>query len=75
MNRSGRVDMKSEKLDRDTMSLEVKQIRHVLGLSGGKDSAALAIYLKGSGTRRTHRVLFLRHGARSCARSTSTLIG
>jgi tRNA(Ile)-lysidine synthase TilS/MesJ len=24
----------------------VKKIRHVLGISGGKDSAALAIYLK-----------------------------
>ena len=38
--------MKSEKRDRGTASIEIKPTRHVLGLSGGKDSAALAIYLK-----------------------------
>ena len=31
------------------MSEEKKRVRHVLGLSGGKDSAALAIYLKDQG--------------------------
>ena len=30
-------------------ALEVKDTRHILGLSGGKDSAALAIYLKDQG--------------------------
>ena len=41
--------MQSEKLDRDTITAEVKSTRHILGLSGGKDSAALAIYLKEQG--------------------------
>ena len=40
--------MKSEKLS-DTKAVQVKETRHVLGLSGGKDSAALAIYLKDQG--------------------------
>lgn len=31
------------------MTTEQKKVRHVLGLSGGKDSAALAIYLKDQG--------------------------
>ena len=38
--------MESGLLDKDVATVEVKQPRHVLGLSGGKDSAALAIYLK-----------------------------
>lgn len=38
--------MQSTKPDSDTCQVEVKQTRHILGLSGGKDSAALAIYLK-----------------------------
>ena len=38
--------MKSEKWGSDVATVEVKQTRHVLGLSGGKDSSALAIYLK-----------------------------
>ena len=38
--------MKSTKRDSDAATVTVKQTRHVLGLSGGKDSAALAIYLK-----------------------------
>ena len=41
--------MQSEALDSDTSTIEVKQTRHILGLSGGKDSAALAIYLKDHG--------------------------
>ena len=41
--------MESDKLDSDVAMVEVKQTRHVLGLSGGKDSAALAIYLKDQG--------------------------
>ena len=41
--------MQSEKLDSDTIAIEVKQTRHILGLSGGKDSAALAIYLRDHG--------------------------
>lgn len=38
--------MESRQSGRDVASVEVKETRHVLGLSGGKDSAALAIYLK-----------------------------
>ena len=38
--------MESGKLDKEVATVELKQTRHVLGLSGGKDSAALAIYLK-----------------------------
>jgi len=38
--------MESGQLDKDVTRVEVKQTRHILGLSGGKDSAALAIYLK-----------------------------
>ena len=41
--------MQSEKLDSDTSPIVVKKTRHILGLSGGKDSAALAIYLKDQG--------------------------
>ncbi len=41
----------NEKLQDNTESVgvQVKSMRHVLGLSGGKDSAALAIYLKDQG--------------------------
>lgn len=41
--------MQSEELGDTTSVVEVKQTRHILGLSGGKDSAALAIYLKDQG--------------------------
>ena len=41
--------MESEKLDNDTTAIDLKPMRHILGLSGGKDSAALAIYLKDQG--------------------------
>ena len=39
----------SEKPDSVPYAIDVKQTRHILGLSGGKDSAALAIYLKDQG--------------------------
>ena len=55
--------MKSEKLDRDATSVEVKQTRHVLGLSGGKDSAALAIYLKDQGRDERIEYFFCDTGA------------
>ena len=55
--------MKSEKLDRDVTSVEVKQTRHVLGLSGGKDSAALAIYLKDQGRDERIEYFFCDTGA------------
>lgn len=38
--------MLCEALDSDVSKVDVKPTRHILGLSGGKDSAALAIYLK-----------------------------
>ena len=41
--------MTYEVLDSDVSVVNVKRTRHVLGLSGGKDSAALAIYLKDLG--------------------------
>ena len=41
--------MTSATLDSDVSTVDVKPTRHILGLSGGKDSAALAIYLKDQG--------------------------
>ena len=41
--------MVCEGLDSGATAVEVKPTRHILGLSGGKDSAALAIYLKDQG--------------------------
>lgn len=41
--------MSSEKLANGASAVEVQRTRHILGLSGGKDSAALAIYLKDQG--------------------------
>ena len=41
--------MACEELDSDVTAVDVKPTRHILGLSGGKDSAALAIYLKDQG--------------------------
>ena len=41
--------MACERLDSGATAVEVKPTRHILGLSGGKDSAALAIYLKDQG--------------------------
>ena len=41
--------MACEELASDVTAVDVKPTRHILGLSGGKDSAALAIYLKDQG--------------------------
>ena len=41
--------MSLEKSADDISTIEVQRTRHILGLSGGKDSAALAIYLKDQG--------------------------
>ena len=41
--------MSSKRPDSDVSPIDVKPTRHILGLSGGKDSAALAIYLKDHG--------------------------
>ena len=41
--------MACEELASDVAAVDVKPTRHILGLSGGKDSAALAIYLKDQG--------------------------
>ena len=41
--------MSSKRPDSDISPIDVKPTRHILGLSGGKDSAALAIYLKDHG--------------------------
>ncbi|MDE0442712.1 MAG: phosphoadenosine phosphosulfate reductase family protein [Gammaproteobacteria bacterium] len=41
--------MESGHSDSEVATVELKRTRHVLGLSGGKDSAALAIYLKEQG--------------------------
>ena len=41
--------MPSRRSDSDVHYVDVKSTRHILGLSGGKDSAALAIYLKDQG--------------------------
>ena len=41
--------MACKELASDVAAVDVKPTRHILGLSGGKDSAALAIYLKDQG--------------------------
>ena len=41
--------MSSGRSDSDVRQITIKSTRHILGLSGGKDSAALAIYLKDQG--------------------------
>ena len=55
--------MKSEKQDSDITTVDVKKIRHVLGLSGGKDSSALAIYLKEKGRDEDIEYFFCDTGA------------
>ena len=41
--------MQYERSDSDPTEINIRHTRHILGLSGGKDSAALAIYLKDKG--------------------------
>ena len=55
--------MESGQLDKDVRMVEVKETRHVLGLSGGKDSAALAIYLKEQGRGKDIEYFFCDTGA------------
>ena len=55
--------MESGQLDEDVTKVEVKHTRHVLGLSGGKDSAALAIYLKDQGREKNIEYFFCDTGA------------
>ena len=55
--------MQSEKLDSGTSSLDIKHTRHILGLSGGKDSAALAVYLKQQGRDELIEYFFCDTGA------------
>ena len=47
----------------DLSTLEIQQTRHILGLSGGKDSAALAIYLKDQGRDQKIEYFFCDTGA------------
>lgn len=55
--------MQSEQLDEEVARIEVRRTRHVLGLSGGKDSAALAIYLKDQGRENDIEYFFCDTGA------------
>ena len=55
--------MQPEKLDNDVRLIDVKPTRHILGLSGGKDSAALAIYLKDHGRDERMEYFFCDTGA------------
>ena len=55
--------MTSEKLANDISPINVKSTRHILGLSGGKDSAALAIYLKQQGKADRTEYFFCDTGA------------
>lgn len=55
--------MESAQLDKDVRTVELKHTRHVLGLSGGKDSAALAIYLKEQGRDKDIEYFFCDTGA------------
>lgn len=55
--------MTCEKLASEVSAIDVKQTRHILGLSGGKDSAALAIYLKDLGRDEQIEYFFCDTGA------------
>ena len=55
--------MESGQLDREVTTVELKRTRHLLGLSGGKDSAALAIYLKDQGGNNDIEYFFCDTGA------------
>ena len=55
--------MESGQLDREVTTVELKETRHVLGLSGGKDSAALATHLKDQGRNKDIEYFFCDTGA------------
>ena len=55
--------MPDEKSDSGATPIHVKPTRHILGLSGGKDSAALAIYLKDQGRDERIEYFFCDTGA------------
>ena len=55
--------MTCEELDSEMALIDVKPTRHILGLSGGKDSAALAIYLKDLGRDQQIEYFFCDTGA------------
>ena len=55
--------MEFGQLDNEAATVELKRTRHVLGLSGGKDSAALAIYLKEQGRDQDIEYFFCDTGA------------
>ena len=55
--------MACEGLDSGATVVDVKPTRHILGLSGGKDSAALAIYLKDQGRDNRIEYFFCDTGA------------
>ena len=55
--------MSSEMPVNDLETIEIKPTRHILGLSGGKDSAALAIYLKDQGQDANIEYFFCDTGA------------
>ena len=55
--------MPSNNLNVDTQRIDIKPTRHILGLSGGKDSAALAIYLKDEGRDERIEYFFCDTGA------------
>ena len=55
--------MNSDKCSSTARPVMVKETRHILGLSGGKDSAALAIYLKQQGRAKRIEYFFCDTGA------------
>ena len=55
--------MTTERYDEAPVAIDLKQTRHVLGLSGGKDSAALAIYLNQQGRADRMEYFFCDTGA------------
>lgn len=61
-------DRRSGKLVRmevEASKLEIRETRHILGLSGGKDSAALATYLKDQGRDGNIEYFFCDTGSRT----------
>ena len=63
--------MNSDKCSSTARPVTVMETRHILGLSGGKDSAALAIYLKQQGRAKRIEYFFCDTGL-NFRRSTST---